>query len=106
MGGAWGSTTAGRGTLAQPLELVPSRAPRNTWQLPAAAIRRGDPAPMTRSPLAVVLNLLLAAPALEPWPVLAQTLIPGGGAAGSDCHGGWLAPGPNPGPATHQPARR
>src|SRR5262245_17937625 len=50
---------------------------------------------MTRPLLPVV--LVLVAPLLDPRPVPAQTLIPGGGAAKGKCHGGWLAPVPNRG---------
>jgi hypothetical protein len=50
---------------------------------------------MLRPLLPVV--LVLVAPLLDPRPLPAQMLIPGGGAAKGRCHGGWLAPAPNHG---------
>src|SRR4029453_943687 len=84
------STTAGRRTLAQPVELVPWR--RNTWQPATAAVRRKRSRAMLRPLLPVV--LVLVAALLDPRPLPAQTLIPGGGAAKGRGHGGWLAPAP------------
>ncbi len=51
---------------------------------------------MTRPALAALLVLSAGVP-LPTRPARAQTLIPGGGSKGSDCHGGWLAPAPNRG---------